>query len=156
MSILVGWTSFKVGSDGNLILNIPDSWEYDRIVIQATESDYIYGLGLSLPTIFGSNPAQEDDSNSTSSDCSGASPSRLAVSDTARVTYSNGISLRIRSEPGLDSNKIGLLAEGTEMDIIGGPECTDSLLWWNVKTKDGIIGWVAEGSNGDYMIEPWP
>jgi hypothetical protein len=153
---LVGWTSFNVGVDGNLIVNVPDSWKYDRIVIQAMESDYIYGLDFGISTIFKPDITQENDSYSTTSDCSGASPSRLSIDDTARVTYSNGISLRIRSEPGLDGSKIGLLAEGTKMDIIGGPECMDSFLWWKVKTEDGIIGWVAEGSNGDYMIEPWP
>jgi uncharacterized protein YraI len=40
------------------------------------------------------------------------------------------------------------LADGEQVTITGGPEATDSLQWWKVKTKSGE-GWAAE----DYLAK---
>jgi len=62
--------------------------------------------------------------------------------------------LRIRSEPTINSEKIGSLTTGAKLIILGGPSCADNYLWWLIKTENGLIGWVAEGSRENYYLEP--
>lgn len=84
--------------------------------------------------------------------CTGAPSSRLAIGMRARVTYTDGTPLRLRSAPG--EAIIAEMAEGTEFNIIGGPLCVDSFTWWQLELDDGTVGWSAEGDTSDYYIEP--
>lgn len=88
--------------------------------------------------------------------CPGAPSSRVAIGMKARVTFTNGIPLRIRTKPSINkSTWIKSVPEGTQMNILHGPECVDGYIWWKVKAEDGTVGWVAEGEPGNYFIEPW-
>jgi hypothetical protein len=89
--------------------------------------------------------------------CEDAPPTRLKVGDHARVTFTDGLPLRIRSEPDASttSNVVTQVPEGMEMDILAGPECGDNFVWWRVRTASGVTGWVAEGDFEDYYVEPW-
>ena len=87
--------------------------------------------------------------------CPGAPPIRVRIDDLARVTYTDGRPLRLRSAPRISSaNIIARLPEGEKIKIRYGPVCANSYAFWQVKVKStGVIGWVAEGNNQNYFIE---
>jgi hypothetical protein len=70
--------------------------------------------------------------------------------------------LNFRSSPGIRDNWLLTNIPGTEVEIIGGPECipywTGAYLWWQIKLADGRTGWSAEGSlhGSFYFMEPIP
>ncbi len=95
--------------------------------------------------------------------CSDAPRTRLAVGDTARITFTDGTSTLLRSKPESGGNVIDKLPEGTEFEIIGGPICyprpgrNDAYVYWEISVPSrNIKGWVAEGDSQNYYIEPWP
>jgi serine/threonine-protein kinase len=89
-------------------------------------------------------------------ECFGAPPSRMHSGDSARVTYTSGLSTRIREAPGASGRIIGFVAEGTRLSIQGGPECIDARVWWYVTTANNLAGWMVEGVPGEYYIEVYP
>ena len=69
--------------------------------------------------------------------------------------------LNFRSSPGIANNWIWTNVPGTQVEIIGGPECTQyqgggSYMWWQIKLPDGREGWSAEASASGtfYFLEP--
>lgn len=94
--------------------------------------------------------------------CPGTPISRLQVGDPARVTFTNGQPLRVRSSPEVkDNNVITFLAEGKTFKIIDGPVCaavpktSDAFLFWKIQ-YGAATGWAAEGDKTNYFIEKWP
>lgn len=85
--------------------------------------------------------------------CPGAPESRVAVNQMARVT-AGPPNLRVRKTP--SGEILGSLRPGTSFKIIGGPECKDRYIWWQVDIDnydlEGV--WLAEGKPGNYFIEP--
>lgn len=95
--------------------------------------------------------------------CPDAPRTRLAVGDTARITFTDGTSTFLRSKPESGGNVIDKLPEGTEFEIISGPICyprpgrNDAYIYWEISVPSrNIKGWVAEGDSQNYYIEPWP
>jgi hypothetical protein len=96
-------------------------------------------------------------------DCPNAPPARLIVGESARVTFTDGLPLRVRQAPVVaDGNIVAQLGEGTVFDVTAGPECspipgsTDTFLFWEIFVPSlGISGWAAEGDLSSYYIEPW-
>lgn len=72
----------------------------------------------------------------------------VEIGNRARVTP--GLSNRIRSEPGLDSEQVGTARPGVIFRILDGPVCKDGYWWWQIRYR-GITGWTAEGQED----EPW-
>lgn len=89
-------------------------------------------------------------------ECSNAPKIRVSVGIQARVTYNNGLALRVRTEPKISNETyIKSIPEGTRFSIIGGPQCFENYWFWKIKLSDGTNGWVAEGDSIDYFIEPF-
>jgi hypothetical protein len=96
--------------------------------------------------------------------CPNAPPMRVRVGDTARVTFTDGLPLRVRSVPELDPNNItDLIAEGTRFSIVGGPACASepgssrqAIFWKITIDTSNLVGWVIEGDPDNYYIERWP
>ena len=86
--------------------------------------------------------------------CPNTLPSQVDVGDLARVTFTTGVPLRLRANPGLSAQFLQDLAEGTSFEVIGGPQCVDGFTWWNVQLPDGTQGWSAEGDDDTYFMEP--
>lgn len=79
---------------------------------------------------------------------------RLTLDIEGRVTP--GLPVRMRAEPGTSAAIIGELPGEQGFRLLEGPICdAEGYLWWRVDAN-GITGWVAEGRNGDYIIEPLP
>ena len=90
-------------------------------------------------------------------DCPGAMSTRLVKEQLIRVTFTDGTPLRLRQAASKTAKTLETIAEGGTMKIQGGPQCTDKGIWWQVKlTKSGNVGWVLEGENGVYYLEPAP
>ncbi len=64
--------------------------------------------------------------------------------------------LNVRSGPGTKFDRVGVLLQNQEVDILGGPEEADGYRWWQIRTEEGISGWVAEGTGEVTWIEPLP
>ncbi|MEL7434161.1 MAG: SH3 domain-containing protein [Chloroflexota bacterium] len=106
-----------------------------------------------LPSVENNVPIANDDLDLVAPDlqCDGAPETRLSVGMRARVTFTDGTALRLRNAPFGDI--LTELQEGTEFDVIGGPECNDGFVWWQISTDDNLVGWSAEGDSDDYYIE---
>ncbi|MAT44198.1 MAG: hypothetical protein CL609_17845 [Anaerolineaceae bacterium] len=93
-----------------------------------------------------------------SSDCALAAPTRIKIGDKVRVTSN----LHMRSSPDLGNNILQTNLAGSNLEIIGGPECypyqNGAYLWWQVQLDSGTSGWSAEAAINStfYFLEPIP
>lgn len=96
--------------------------------------------------------------------CPGAPAPRVAVGDTARVTFTDGLPLRIRDTPAVaNNNVVTQITEGSIFLITGGPACAPipdtgtAYVFWEIELQaSGLTGWVAEGDETVYYIETVP
>ncbi len=81
---------------------------------------------------------------------------RLAVGQQARVLPNMTVSLRV--EPARGSQSLADVPQDSILEILNGPRCSlGSLLYWQVRYNGPggpVTGWVAEGYNGEYYLEP--
>jgi hypothetical protein len=84
--------------------------------------------------------------------CDGAMPTRLRVGMIAQVRPS-GLPVNIRANPTSASARVGQMNPGDTFSIIGGPQCAENLVWWQI-TFGQINGWAGEGTNNLYWVEP--
>lgn len=120
--------------------------KYAYIVYDATTMERIGPSGLGVIDI---------DDLDQASGCPGTIKTRMSVGMIARVTL-NGESLNIRYSPNImKTSIIAELPEGRRMMIAYGPKCYADYVWWLVRTEK-YNGWVAEGDDEDWYIEPAP
>jgi alpha-2-macroglobulin len=86
--------------------------------------------------------------------CEGALSTRFNVGMRGLVSPSDPTPLNVRATPERRGSLIAQIPPPTTFDVIGGPTCADSIIWWQIRTQDGVTGWVAEGTNGSYFIDP--
>ncbi len=63
---------------------------------------------------------------------------------------------RIRTQPSVNAQQIGLIQQGDTIYVIGGPSCDDTsqVVWWRVGDM-AVAGWTAEGLlPNDYFLMP--
>lgn len=71
-------------------------------------------------------------------------PQEIAVDVTVEVANTDGDGLNMRNGPGLDFEAVELLPEGTQLQVLDGPEEVDGYTWWHVRKTEGETeGWVA-------------
>ncbi len=92
--------------------------------------------------------AQEDGACAT-----GIAP-RLEVGKQGRVAVAEGFYLNVRANPGLSDEPFIKLAKGETFDVISGPRCLNQINWWEIQ-QFSMTGWIAEGSGGDYLVDPF-
>ncbi|WP_420641968.1 SH3 domain-containing protein [Candidatus Leptofilum sp.] len=63
------------------------------------------------------------------------------VSNTAIV--SSGVGVWLRATPSTTGEQLEWLLDGTVLTLLDGQETADDLLWQQVQTETGLIGWVA-------------
>jgi hypothetical protein len=89
--------------------------------------------------------------------CPGIYYSRLYVGDVAYVSFDPPLPNRVRSQPSATGINLGVLQPGERAAIIGGPECSNQWIWWEVRSlASGLTGWTAEGDNKAYWLVPAP
>lgn len=84
--------------------------------------------------------------------CPGTVLPQLVIGNQAEVVSANTI--RMRDDAGLAGEVIVNIARGDRVSVTGDPICADGYLWWPITLPDGTAGWVAEGSNTEYFLEP--
>lgn len=83
--------------------------------------------------------------------CPGAMESRLRVGDTA-IVISDPDPVRARAAP-VDGDIVTLLYRDYVLPVVGGPECGNGMLWWEVRLRDETTAWVVEGFEGEYVLD---
>jgi hypothetical protein len=68
------------------------------------------------------------------------------VLETAVV--SSGVGVWLRAAPGTTGEQLEWLLDGTLLTLLDGQETADDLLWQQVQTEAGVIGWVA----ADFLV----
>lgn len=72
-------------------------------------------------------------------------PAGLTIGGYAQVNGTDGDSLRLRSDPGLQTTTLGTVPEGVVLLILDGPRPADNINWWRLRNLvDGGEGWAAE------------
>ncbi len=70
------------------------------------------------------------------------------VVETAVV--SSGVGVWLRAAPSTSGEQLEWLLDGTVLTLLDGQETADDLLWQQVQTEAGVIGWVA----ADFLLTP--
>ena len=85
-------------------------------------------------------------------------PVRLGVGDTGMVILNSAsptTPVNVREAPSINAERIGRLAQGVTFEVLEGPTCADGLTWFKVVYgDDDKEGWLAEGQDGLYFVEP--
>ena len=81
-------------------------------------------------------------------------PPRLLLNGGGRVSFTDGQPLNVRDDLGVDAAVIGQIPEGGDFVVTFGPSCLDGINWWAIEASDDLVGWVAEGVDDVYFIEP--
>jgi len=72
-------------------------------------------------------------------------PDRLTVGGYARVSGTGGDTLRLRSDPGLQTTTLKTIPEDSVLVILDGPREADDMAWWRLRDpSDGAEGWAAQ------------
>lgn len=85
--------------------------------------------------------------------CATAPPVRLIIQERGRVTRNNE-RLNLRAGPGVDYEAVALLEEGAIFFVLDGPACSGEFTWFRVRIR-GREGWLAEGDQQQYYVEPY-
>ena len=87
--------------------------------------------------------------------CPDAPKSRLHVGDEALVGSDPPTANRVRQQASSDSTKVGTINPDEHVEIIGGPQCNQGLVWWEIRSLSGSLsGWTAEGDASSYWLVP--
>ena len=87
-------------------------------------------------------------------ECANTPPTRLTVGGNARVAFTDGSVLNVRTEANGDILATQL-AEGTQVSVLNGPVCAGGYNWYMIQPANGEVGgWSAEGVVGEYWLEP--
>ena len=84
--------------------------------------------------------------------CPGAPAISIKRNAWVQVSLHPPISNNVRSEPGLQGERIGRLKPGETVWIVDGPRCADGYTWWFVRSLAGLEGWTAEGDATGYWL----
>lgn len=73
----------------------------------------------------------------------------VAVQRFVKIEGTGGVGLRIRREPGTETEVVFLAGESEVFIVIGGPVEKDGILWWQLSTPydDSRFGWAS----ADYL-----
>src|SRR5690606_11976208 len=86
--------------------------------------------------------------------CPGAPAPRLTPGEQGRVTLDPPLPSRIRGAPDTLGAYLTSVQPGRVFTVLSGPICDgESRWWWQVRFGD-LEGWMAEGADGEYYLEP--
>ncbi len=59
------------------------------------------------------------------------------------ATVSSGVGVWLRAAPGVETEQLEWLLDGTIVIVLNGVQTVDDLVWQQVQTENGVTGWVA-------------
>ena len=151
------WYMAKRGPNGPFAGGLPS------LVVNGTLTDWERCLAdaqIVLATLTDIPPTSSASSNAGSAsssyfNCQGALSPRLWIGGYAYVSYEPPLSNRVRTGPGTNYSIVGMIAPGKAVKIIGGPECANGWVWWEIEVVGSrLVGWTAEGDSPDYWLIP--
>jgi hypothetical protein len=78
--------------------------------------------------------------SATSSPTRTLEPSQTPTPASGSIYGTGGLGVMLRDGP--NGPALGGLFDGTQVEVIGGPVLVEGVSWWQVKTRDGVVGWV--------------
>lgn len=127
-----------------------------QFILTYNGSDYDYRVSndQSIVILCGTSAAPLATPACPPADDTGFLLPRLSISVQGRVS-AGGIPNLIRDQPGSSGNALGQIPPGEAFTVLDGPRCSllDKIVWWQVN-YNGVIGWTAEGKDGEYWLEP--
>jgi hypothetical protein len=154
-----GQTYSQVLTNGYQLLFIYNGGTYDYRASADGQILFLCSGPASAPSVVPTTsaataiPAQAVPTQSTGrAVCTGAMNTRLNVGMEARVRQS-GLAVNVRGTPTSTGVKVALMAPGDTFQVVGGPQCGESIVWWQVLYGE-VTGWAGEGANGLYWVEP--
>ena len=91
----------------------------------------------------GSSTSEPSPTSPRSTETATPLPTVTSTPQPLTATVSSGVGVWLRDLPGTDTEQLEWLLEGTTLFVLPGQETSDDLLWQQVQTEDGLIGWVA-------------
>ncbi len=149
---------FRVRID--LDLTGVESWDYDYRISYSPNLLILCSPDLDTPPTATHTPLPQQPTtipaalptaDATPIVCDASVPPRLVPGGRARVTP--GIPNNVRSGAGSSNQYLGEIPAEAAFTVIAGPICAGGLAWWQVD-YNGLIGWTAEGQEGEYWLEP--
>jgi hypothetical protein len=93
--------------------------------------------GTSTPT---STPTRTPLPSATASPTATDTPTATPTPPPAVIFGTGGLGALLRDAP--NGQPLGGLIEGSPVLVLGGPEIVGGQAWWNIRTADGLEGWV--------------
>lgn len=122
----------------------------EPVLVEATESPTISPTALptDLPTPEAATPTVAvEPAGPTPTTPPTDSPAEAPTSTPEPVTQtavvSSGVGVWLRAAPGTGGEQLEWLLDGTVLILLGAQETADDLLWQQVQTEAGLVGWVA-------------
>lgn len=78
----------------------------------------------------------------------------LQAGQEAYALPSDGLNIRKEADP--QATRVGGLAQGTIVRVMGGPKCDTKMVWWQAQRigAAGPAGWVSEGNIVEWFLAP--
>ena len=70
-------------------------------------------------------------------------PTSTSTPAPLKATVSSGVGVWLRTDPGVDTDQLEWLLDGTELIVLDGRQIIEDLEWQQVQTDNGVTGWVA-------------
>jgi len=83
-------------------------------------------------------------------------PAQLKANNEAQVAVLDEEGLSLRAAPDINAEIVTKLANGTIVNVLGGPEASGGYQWWNLRTADGQEGWSVASADGIVTLLPRP
>ncbi len=84
--------------------------------------------------------------------CGESLPTRLTPGSEAKVVV---FQVTLRTAPNLIADNVNFLARDRVVQVLSGPQCVDGSWWWQIQSEElGYGGWVVEGDDENYYLEP--
>ncbi len=75
-------------------------------------------------------------------------PTATNTPEPLTATVASEVGVWLRSGPGVESEQLEWLFDGTILLVLPGRESADDLEWQQVQTESGVTGWVA----ADFLV----
>lgn len=67
----------------------------------------------------------------------------IAVGGRVVVVGTAGLGISLREGPGPTLERLAIIFDGEQLEVIGGPEQVADIVWWQLQTAEGLQGWGA-------------
>ncbi|MBK8902821.1 MAG: SH3 domain-containing protein [Anaerolineaceae bacterium] len=107
---------------------------------------------VSTPTVDAApvEPSPLPTTPATETDAPTAVPSNTPEPAADTAVVSSGVGVWLRAAPSTSGEQLEWLPDGTVVILLDGQETADGLLWQQVQTETGLVGWVA----ADFLVPP--